>query len=76
MIEVFKIGSPVVLGTLVKAVITGVLIREHNYITYECSWWDGSSHHCKWLDEIEVRRDVGSAPMKIGFKHEKVEEKA
>lgn len=67
MIEVMMIGSPVFIGADIRALITGVLIREHNYTQYECSWWDGKTHNCKWLDQSEVSRSKETPSTKIGF---------
>jgi len=66
-IEVFQIGCPVTIGEKVKATVTGVCIREKLHVTYECTWWDGNTHHCKWMEQIEVKRHEGSASVRIGF---------
>ena len=66
-IEVMMIGSPVTIGDEVDATITGVSIREKCHVTYEVSWWDGMTHHCKWLEQHEVVRSDEAIGMRIGF---------
>jgi len=66
-IEVFMVGSPVIVGGKIEAVITGICIREHRHITYECSWFDNANRHCQWLEQIEIKRHEKSATTRIGF---------
>lgn len=66
-IEVFQVGCPVTIGEKIKATVTGVCIREKLHVTYECTWWDGNTHNCKWLEQIEVGRHDGSSSVRIGF---------
>jgi hypothetical protein len=67
IIEVFQPGCPVMIGEGVRAIITGVSIREHCYVQYECSWWNGRDHKCEWLAQIEVARMDESESIKLGF---------
>ena len=64
--DIYKIGSTVKLAEDVHGVITGACIKGGNYITYECSWWNGRSHDSKWFheDEIEVTQNE---KLRIGF---------
>lgn len=54
-LEVIPIGCFVTIGEEIKASVTGICIRENFHVTYECSWWDGNSHVCKWLEQFEVK---------------------
>lgn len=69
-IELMMVGSPVTVGEKVDATITGISIREKCHVTYECSWWDGNTHNCKWLEQHEVRRRDETAAIRIGFNSE------
>jgi hypothetical protein len=58
--ELIGIGSQVILSTDIEAVVTGVSIRGNRYVTYECSWWDGTTHKRGPRNEVQkVRPDVG-----------------
>jgi len=67
-IEVIPVGAIVLAGIVgsegdagkIVARVTGVCIREHGHVTYECSWWDGRTRHSKWLEPFEVQRTDGS----------------
>lgn len=56
--EVFEIGSAVLLGGDIPATITAINIRgkEHR-LTYEVMWWDERNRKTEWVDpfEIEIR---------------------
>lgn len=65
-LETFKIGSKVKLAEDVYGVISAVCIRGNNYITYECSWWNGRSHDSKWFNETEIEVTL-SEKTRIGF---------
>ena len=66
-IEVMAIGSSVYVRDDIKAKITGISIRGQNSIRYECSWWDGRTHICEWMEEIEVEECEDAMEMRIGF---------
>ncbi len=66
-IEVFHVGSPVVVGEKIDATVTAVCLREKCHVTYEVTWWNGNSHECKWLEQFEVKRKEESASVRIGF---------
>jgi uncharacterized protein YodC (DUF2158 family) len=55
-LELYKIGSKVKLTEDVFGTIAAINITGDNYITYECSWWNGRSYDRKWFcpNEIEV----------------------
>jgi len=65
-IELHRIGSKVKLADDVEGTIIAISIRGNNYITYECSWWNGRSHDSKWFhsDEIEI---TSTEKTRIGF---------
>lgn len=65
-LETFKIGSKVKLTEDVYGVISAVCIRGNNYVTYECSWWNGRSHDSKWFHENEIEVTL-SEKTRIGF---------
>lgn len=65
-VELYKIGSKVKLTDDVYGVITGITIRGDNYITYECSWWNGRSYDSKWFHSSEISVTTAEK-YKIGF---------
>lgn len=65
-ISVFAVGQSVVIGGDLQATVTGINIRGIDHVQYECSWWDGRSHYCKWLDACEVTSEEQPSRM-IGF---------
>ena len=63
-LSVYAVGTEVVVGSDITAIVTAVSIRSS--VQYECSWWDGRTHHSKWLEECEVFTGKGTR-MRIGF---------
>ena len=65
-LDLYGVGSKVKLADDVYGIITAICLRGDNYVTYECSWWNGRSHDSKWFhsDEIEVTL---SEKTRIGF---------
>lgn len=61
-------GATVLIGGDVRATVTGVLIRNGIHVQYECSWWDGRSHYCKWICVTEVAACDAPNILSIGFK--------
>lgn len=68
-ITVFAIGSHVRIGGDIRAIVTSVQMCPKNHVAYECSWWDGLSHQCKWLEDFEVVLVDASEVVRIGFVH-------
>jgi uncharacterized protein YodC (DUF2158 family) len=67
-LDLFKIGSTVKLTDDVYGTITAICIRGNNYVTYECSWWNGRSHDNKWFHENELELTLGHLEKtRIGF---------
>lgn len=54
--EVFEIGSDVLLDGDIPAKITAINIRgaEHR-LTYEVTWWDERNRKSEWVDPFEIR---------------------
>lgn len=68
-IEVFKIGTNVIIGdNIAKGVITGIKIRG-NYINYEISYYLNGEYNQKWLTEYEFNTIGEKKQDKIGFKN-------
>lgn len=70
-LELMMVGSPVFLkrfDTPISGIITGITIRDKNFIRYEVSYWTGDTHYLEWFDQIEVNRKEETATTKIGFK--------
>ena len=65
-LELYKIGSKVKLAEDVYGTITATCVRGDNYITYECSWWNGRSHDSKWFHSNEIEVTL-SEKTRIGF---------
>ena len=65
-LELHKVGSKVKLANDVYGVISGVCIRANNYVTYECSWWNGRSVDNKWFHESEIEV-TENEKTRIGF---------
>lgn len=59
-INVFAVGSAVLLGDVISARVTAVLIREGR-IAYECVWWDDCKRHEEIVEPWEVRADGENA---------------
>jgi hypothetical protein len=55
-IEVFAVGSNVLLGDVVSARITAVFIREGR-VSYECVWWDDRERQEEIVEAWELRPD-------------------
>lgn len=60
MIEVFAIGSEVLLNGLIDARITGIMIREGN-VQYEVVFWNDRERQEIWVGAWEVSSDSGMA---------------
>ena len=65
-LELYKVGTKVKLTEDVYGQISAVSIRANNYITYECSWWNGRSVDNKWFHESEIEI-TESEKTRIGF---------
>ncbi|HEX2881595.1 MAG TPA: hypothetical protein VHO25_18830 [Polyangiaceae bacterium] len=55
-IEVFGIGSSVLLDGTVSARVTGIMIREGR-ILYECVWWNERDRQEEMVEPWEIRPD-------------------
>jgi hypothetical protein len=70
MLETYPINTPVLIGPVryrtIAAVITAVIIRQHN-VTYEVSYWDERQYKQVVLEDFEI--DFGTATKtEIGFR--------
>jgi len=72
IIEVFALGSPVLLGYYedcnIPATVLAVMIHANNQIQYQCAYWNGRERKLDWLEESEVTLAGESRTTKIGFK--------
>lgn len=59
-IEVYAVGSTVLLGDVISAQVVTVEISE-NGVRYECVWWDDRTRNLEWLNAWEVRPDNDKA---------------
>jgi len=66
-LELYKIGSKVKLTDDLYGNISAICLRGNNYVTYECSWWNGSSHDSKWFYESEIEVSSDAEKHRIGF---------
>lgn len=66
-IQVFQVGCSVKIGEKITATVISVCIRAKLHVSYECTWWDGNTHHCKWLEQTEVASHEESRCVRIGF---------
>lgn len=57
-VVVYAVGSSVTIGNDIPAIITAAILRARDHVAYECSWWNGRSHECKWLEEREIKMSV------------------
>jgi hypothetical protein len=55
-VQVFEIGSQVVIDGEIPATITGINIRgtEHR-LCYECTWWEERTRKSEWLEPFEIK---------------------
>ncbi len=55
LLEVFPIGSEVLLDSgVVTAQITAIFIRR-NFVTYEATWWNDRDRKVEVVEESEIR---------------------
>jgi len=57
-IQVFELGSHVVVDGEIPAVITAVSIRPAQNsvrVSYEVTWWDERSRKCEWVEPFEIK---------------------
>lgn len=54
--EVFEIGSEVLIDVDVPGIVTGINIRgvEHR-LQYEVTWWDERNRKSDWFDPFEIK---------------------
>lgn len=67
-IEVYAIGSDVVIDGDIPAVITAFEVRgKVGLITYQCAWWEERSRKSEWLteDEIKPKETIRKIPISI-----------
>ena len=67
-LDVYGVGTEVLIGDHVPAVITAICIRSENHVTYECAWWDGNQRHCDWIESEELAVSTGFESLEVGFK--------
>jgi hypothetical protein len=56
LIQVYPIGSEIVIDGDIPAVITAFEVRGMvGLITYQCTWWDERNRKSEWLTESEIK---------------------
>lgn len=65
-IEVYRAGTPVLIGDHIEGVITSILIRSNDHILYEIGWWDKNTYNSKYFEEFEVVSPV-KEKQRVGF---------
>ncbi len=65
--DVLPVGSAVRVGGEIDAVVNAIMIRGKDVVQYECVWWDGNTHHSKWLHDREVQ-PTSEETLPIGFR--------
>jgi hypothetical protein len=65
-IDVYSIGTKVKLADDVFGTVIGIMVRDHNHVTYECGWWNGRSFDSRWFYSSEIEVTV-SEKNRIGF---------
>lgn len=55
-IEVYEIGSQVVIDGEIPAIVTAISVRgiEHR-LQYEVTWWDERTRKSEWVEPFEIR---------------------
>ena len=67
MLNLLRVGSKVIIGEDINAIITGINIRDKDYVTYECSWWNNGTNSTGWMLPSEITETKNSSRVKIGF---------
>lgn len=68
MIEVFAVGSAVMLHGDIPASVLSISIRSVFDVDYKVVWWDGRNRKEEWVDHREVDAVGQNDTFKIGFK--------
>ncbi|MCK9463034.1 MAG: hypothetical protein M0R80_25710 [Proteobacteria bacterium] len=63
-IEVFPIGTKIMLGDEIPAIIIGVWIEKS--VQYHVVWWSGRERKCEWVSDMEFST-TDANKMTIGF---------
>tara|TARA_R110002020_G_scaffold103752_5_gene243123 strand:- start:863 stop:1093 length:231 start_codon:yes stop_codon:yes gene_type:complete len=69
-LEVYEVGTAVVLADDIEAKIVQVAIHAGNWIQYECAWWNGGSRVREWFVSGDFVVAKKAPRMKIGFARE------
>jgi uncharacterized protein YodC (DUF2158 family) len=68
MIEVYPVGTVVLLEEDVEAKVITVSLHDGDYVQYECAWWSGQSRSREWFSEGDILKIVDvKKKRKIGF---------
>ena len=65
-VEAFTVGSPVIVGSDIPGLVTGILV-DSDGLQYKVAWWAGSERKSEWLTAAEVRCE-SAATVRIGFR--------
>ncbi len=67
-LQVFEIGTTVVLTSGTHAIILSVCISgEAHRIIYEVAYWSGGTRSETWIHQSEIKEVEGADDMRIGF---------
>lgn len=55
-LEVYEIGSSVVIDGEIPGTVTGIIVRgQEHRLQYEVTWWDERSRKSDWFEPFEIR---------------------
>ncbi len=67
MIEVYDVGTLVVIGGDIEGFVVCVAIYANDRIMYQVSWWNGKTRNCEWLEDWEVIHKAPCTSKVVGF---------
>ena len=54
-LEVYAIGTEVLVGGDIPAKILRLEIAENDLVRYECTWWDDRTRKIEWFNSSELK---------------------
>lgn len=66
-LEIYAVGTPVIIGENIHAIVVSVLIGEGD-VQYNCAWWDGRNHYVQPFIESEITAVKPTEKTEIGFR--------
>ena len=65
-LELIPIGSPVLLGQKIEAIVTAISIKHNNSVSYQVAWANGGIRYEQWVIPAELSSNLASY-QEIGF---------